>query len=242
MVVKNVCKLQRPPKVLETRNGHRAGRARPSWTSCAATALYVPAMVALFTGMRLGRGAGAAMEPRRPRRQGRSRSARRWSRRRRRHRLQDAEVESRPPRHHAAGYPGRSAAGAPQGLLEMRMKLGVGALAGRCAAVRQPRRQAAPAQHRVIGLGRARRAHRHAGSHVPRAAAHPRQPANRQRRGHRHDQQAPGPRQAERHACDLCPHVSTDDSKAAAAINAALANRLGWQSGGNVHICSLGFS
>jgi hypothetical protein len=50
-------------------------------------------------------------------------------------------------------------------------------------------------------------------------AAHPCEPAHRQRRRYCHDLEAARPCQAERHPCDL---FTTDGSKAAAAINAAL--------------------
>jgi integrase len=91
-------------------------------------------------------------------------------------------------------------------LLEWRMKLGIGKLAPDDLLFSTPRR-AAPPQHRVVRLGRTRRAPWPARRDVPRAAAHARQPTDREQRRHCHHLEAPWARQAERHPCDLCPHV-----------------------------------
>jgi len=107
-------------------------------------------------------------------------------------------------------------------LLETRLLLGQGEARARRSAVRQSRRPAAPTQRHVLRLGRSGGTDRCAGNYVPWAAAYPRQSAHCEPGGYRHHQQAP------RHAkpsvtLAIYAHMfHTDDSKAAAAINAAL--------------------
>ena len=91
--------------------------------------------------------------------------------------------------------------------LELRMQLGAGRLPDDALLFAQSGGRATTAEQRIVRLGRVRRAHRHAGGHVPRAAAHARQPTNRERRGYRHHQQALGARPPERHTCGLRAHV-----------------------------------
>jgi integrase len=72
-------------------------------------------------------------------------------------------------------------------------------------------------------LGLLRGEDRDAGRDVPRPEAHPRLPTDRRGCGYGHDQQAPGARQAGTSPCASTPTLfKKDDSKAAAAINAAL--------------------
>ena len=93
-------------------------------------------------------------------------------------------------------------------VLELRMKLGAGRLPD--DALLFSNLEGTPLQPSNVSSDWGDLAERigDAGRDVPRTAAYSRLAADRQRRRHRHDQQAPRSRQAERHACDLCPHVS----------------------------------
>ena len=110
LVVRNVCKLQKAPKVAESEMA--IVQDVPGLVAkLRGSRLCVPAMMALFTGMRLGEVL-----------------ALRWSRidldgkviqvrealepTKARHPVQGAKVQGRPPRHHVARFPGRDVAGA----------------------------------------------------------------------------------------------------------------------------------
>ena len=136
LVVRNVCKLQKAPKVAESEMA--IVQDVPGLVAkLRGSRLYVPAMVALFTGMRLGEVLALrwgrvdldrkvvqvreALEPTKAR-----------------HSLQGAQVQGRPPRHHPARYRWSMRCGStarpPRIADEARRRT----LARRCAAVRQP--------------------------------------------------------------------------------------------------------
>ena len=195
LVVRNVCKLRKAPKVAESEMA--IVQDVPGLVAkLRGSRLYVPAMLALFTGMRLGevlalRWMAASISTGRS-----SRCARRWKQTKARHPLQGAEVQGRPPRYHPARYRWSRRCGS------------IGKAAARNADEARRRELpddallfanlegAAPAEQRFVRLGRARRTHRYAGNHVPRTAPHPCQPVDFQRRGYCHHFEAPGPRQA----------------------------------------------
>jgi integrase len=90
--------------------------------------------------------------------------------------------------------------------LELRLQLGAGKLPDD-APVHYPRWAAIGAQSALDAVAQLRPQRWYAGRDVPRPAPHPCQSANRPGRGHRHHQQAPRPRQARHHAAHLRPHV-----------------------------------
>ena len=161
--------------------------------------LRTPAMVALFTGMRLGEVSHFVgrvwISIRRS-----SRFARRWRRRRStafasRHRSPRPVAATSPCR-----YSGRCVARTSQGSTRTAHEARRRKAPGRRSSLFGSRRCPTLDNIHEQGMGKVCRQHRNARSNLPCAAAYSRQPVDRCGCRYRHDQQAPRPRQARHHA------------------------------------------
>ena len=174
-MVKNVCKLQKAPKVPE-REMSSCRTCRASWPCSARSQerLYAPAIVALFSGMRLGEVLAlregrvdldkGVIEVREALEETKTYGVRfktaKTKAGRRNITLPTIAVEAlRDHRKH---------------LLETRLLLGQGRLAPDDLLFANLEGPTASAQCRIIRLGRPRRAHRHTRHHVSRPSAYPR--------------------------------------------------------------------
>jgi integrase len=237
IVTKNICKLHRPPK--PTDEEMVIVRDVPGFIAkIHGTALYVPALLALTCGLRLGE--VLALRNQHVDLQRRVLQVREALEHTKAHGTRIKAPKTKAGRRDITlpDIAVTALAEHRRRLLETRMKLGAGRLPDDALLFATLERHAAASRRGVCTLGRDCGADWYAGNYVSRTAAHACQSTHRQRRRYCHHCQAPWTCKAKRHAFDLRPHVSHRRQQGRRRYQRRTRRMIGWHSGGKTRVCS----